>query len=275
MPIDSHNHFWCYSPVRHAWINEPMAILKQDYLPADLKVLLKENDLDGCIAVQAEESYDENAFLLDLASSNRFIKGIVGWMDMLAPNAHQKLSEYSQQNIMKGFRYVLQDKADRALMLDPKFIENLRLFQSYGYIYDLLILPDQLGIANQLVKSLPRQKFVLDHLAKPEIKQTHIMAWKKDIEALAKNENVFCKLSGMVTEADRQNHDYHHFVPYLNVALHAFGSKRLMFGSDWPVCLLASSYKQVAEIVSQYISTLSKAEQADIMGNNAIVIYNL
>ena len=275
MAIDAHNHFWQYHPVKHSWINEDMAVLKKDFLPENLSPLIQKNKIDGCIAVQADESETENNFLLQLAKENDFIKGIVGWIDMLADDAEERIQYYSRFKIMKGFRYVLQDKKDRALMLHPVFKKNIALLHKYGFTYDLLIFKDQLGFVNQLVQQFPQQKFVLNHLAKPEIKTKKIQDWNEAIIAIAKNENIYCKLSGMVTEADWNKNTYQDFVPYMEIILENFGSKRIMYGSDWPVCLLAADYENVFNIVEQFIGSLSNSEQEDILGNNAINFYNL
>ena len=275
MVIDAHNHFWQYHSLKHSWLNEDMAVLKRDFMPADLQLLLQQSSINGCVAVQADESEDENIFLLKLAAENDFIKGVVGWIDMLGDKVDEKLQYYGQFKKMKGFRYVLQDKTERALILFPEFKNNIGLFENYGFTYDLLMFKDQLVFANELVKEFPNQNFVIDHLAKPSIKLQEMNEWKKDMKRIAENENVYCKLSGMVTEANWINHTYSDFVPFMETVLKAFGSKRLLYGSDWPVCLLAASYNSVFEMSKKFISTLSETEKEDIMGNIAIRFYNL
>jgi L-fuconolactonase len=275
MVIDAHNHFWQYNAAKHSWINEAMDVLKKDFMPGDLKPLLQTSLVNGCVAVQADESEEENFFLLKLADENDFIKGVVGWIDMMDESMDEKLQKYFQQKKMKGFRYVLQDKKDRDLMLSPVFTNNIRHLANANFTYDILILNDQLIFANEMVKKFPKQKFIIDHLAKPAIKSQEIQQWQKQITAIAKNENVYCKLSGMVTEADWQNHTYNDFLPYMQTVLNAFGSSRLLYGSDWPVCLLAAPYYKVYEVTKQFISTLSAREQENIMGNNAMAFYNL
>lgn len=275
MIIDSHQHFWKYNSVRHSWIGDDMAVLKNNFMPADLEPLLKSNGVDACVAVQAEESEEENNFLLQLAEENNFIKAVVGWIDMPAENIESKLQQYKRFEKMKGFRYVLQDKPKRDLMLSPLFKKNLSYLNEYGFTYDLLILKDQLIFADELVKQFPRQKFVMDHLAKPAVKMKELKEWKKDITTIGKNENVYCKLSGLVTEADWENFSQNDFIPYVETVLEVFGSKRLMYGSDWPVCLLAASYSTTFNLAKQFISALSLHEQNDIMGNNAVSFYNL
>lgn len=275
MIIDSHQHFWKYNSVRHSWIGDDMAVLKNNFMPADLEPLLKSNGVDACVAVQAEESEEENNFLLQLAEENNFIKAVVGWIDMPAENIESKLQQYKRFEKMKGFRYVLQDKPKRDLMLSPLFKKNLSYLNEYGFTYDILILKDQLIFADELVKQFPRQKFVMDHLAKPAVKMKELKEWKKDITTIGKNENVYCKLSGLVTEADWENFSQNDFIPYVETVLEVFGSKRLMYGSDWPVCLLAASYSTTFNLAKQFISALSLHEQNDIMGNNAVSFYNL
>jgi L-fuconolactonase len=275
MIIDSHQHFWKYNSVRHSWIGEDMAVLKNDFMPADLEPLLKSNRVDACVAVQAEESGEENNFLLQLAEENNFIKAVIGWIDMLAENIESTLQQYKAFEKIKGFRYVLQDKPKRDLMLSPLFKKNLSCLDEYGFTYDILILKDQLIFADELVKQVPRQKFVIDHLAKPAVKLKEQKEWKKEITAIAKNENVYCKLSGLVTEADWKNFSQNDFIPYVETVLEVFGNKRLMYGSDWPVCLLAASYNTTFNLAKQFISALSLHEQNDIMGNNTVSFYNL
>jgi L-fuconolactonase len=275
MVIDSHQHFWQYNKARHGWIDDTMAVLKNDFMPADLEPLLKGNGIDGCVAVQADESETENIFLLELAKEYPFIKGVVGWINMMDTDIEPALQQYQQEKKIKGFRYVLQDKPERDLMLSPLFKNNLRYFKRAGFTYDLLIFRDQLVFANELVREFPHQKFVIDHLAKPAVKDGEINEWKKSITAIAKNENVYCKLSGLVTEADWKNVSAADLQPYLETALEIFGTKRLMYGSDWPVCSLAASYKKTFTFIQQFISSLSGDEQKDIMGKTALSFYNL
>jgi len=273
--IDAHQHFWNYDAVKHSWINEDMAVLKKDFLPQDLKPLLDSEKIEGCIAVQADESERENTFLLDLANENSIIKGVVGWLDFMDEKLEARLDFYSHEKLLKGFRFILQDKPDRALMLNSNFKKNIGLLLKYNFTYDLLIFTDQLSYANDLVKLFPNQKFVLDHMAKPLIKKGTLDNWKEEIINLAKNENVYCKVSGMVTEADWQAWEQKDFVPYLDAVTNAFGPKRLMYGSDWPVCLLAAEYNKVISIVKEFYKDFSDSEKQDIFGTNASNFYNL
>jgi len=273
--IDSHQHFWKFDPVRDSWIGDAMSAIQKDFMPDDLKPLLDKNDFDGCVAVQADQSEAENEFLLNLAENNDFIKGVVGWVDFRATDAGKQLEQLSSLKKLKGFRHVLQGEADRALMLNPQFMNGIRALKRHDLTYDILIFPDQLGYTYQFVKNFGGTRFVIDHIAKPDIKNKNIEKWATGIKAIAKHENVWCKVSGMVTEADWHNWVLNDFEPYLDVIFEAFGTKRLMFGSDWPVCNVAGGYQQMLSIVKNYTSKLSATEQADFWGLNAIEFYKL
>ncbi len=273
--IDSHQHFWKFDPVRDSWIDGSMAAIQRDFGPDDLKLILDKFEIDGCVAVQADQSEAENDFLLAHAEAHDFIKGVVGWVDLRAANVAERLSYYSQFKKMKGFRHVLQGEADRALMLTPQFTNGIRALKPFDYSYDILIFPDQLGYAYQFTKTFGGHRFVIDHIAKPDIKNKNIDKWANGIRAVAKNENVWCKVSGMVTEADWHNWVLADFEPYLDVVFEAFGPKRVMFGSDWPVCNVAGGYQQMLSIVKNYTSKLSADEQAQFWGLNAVDFYKL
>src|SRR5690606_18482203 len=201
--------------------------------------------------------------------------GVVGWVDFQADNIEERLSYYSTFPKMKGFRHVLQDESDRAFMLRPAFRQGIGRLNLFNFTYDILIFQDQLAYAKEFVSAFPDQPFVLDHLAKPDIRSAAIREWEKDIKALADHENVSCKISGLVTEADLKNWKFEDFKPYLDVAVAAFGTKRIMFGSDWPVCQIAASYQQVIGLVKQYFSSFSPDEQARFFGGNASAFYRL
>lgn len=273
--IDSHQHFWHFDPVRDSWITDDMQVIRRDFLPQDLGPILQENSIDGCVAVQADQTEEQNAFLLELAAENSFIKGIVGWVDLRAENIKESLEFYKQYGKMKGFRHVLQGEEDRALMLKPEFIRGISHLESFNFSYDVLIYPDQLKFTEELVRSFPNQRFVIDHIAKPNIKEKKPGDWKTDIEAVAAHQNVSCKVSGMVTEADFNKWQPSDFTPYLDVIFEAFGTQRIMFGSDWPVCEVAGGYKKVVELVENYTSKLSGHEQTLFWGQNAINFYDL
>jgi L-fuconolactonase len=275
MRIDAHQHFWKFNAVKHSWIDDEMAALRTDFLPHHLAPLLNEQGINGCVAVQADESEQENEFLLNLAQENPLIKGVVGWLDFLGADISERLDDYSQFDLMKGFRYILQGQVQRDIMLSDPFKKNIQLLEKHSFTYDILIFPDQLPYAEKLVSLFPNQAFVLDHMAKPLIKSGEINQWKKEMINLAKHENVYCKVSGMVTEADWSNWKYEDFVPYLEVVFNAFGSKRILFGSDWPVCNVAGGYSKIINIVKQYTADLTQAEQADFWGDNATKFYHL
>ncbi len=273
--IDAHQHFWKFDPIRDSWINEEMKIIQRDFLPENLQIILHQNGFDGCVAVQADQSEEENHFHLQIAEKFDIIKGIVGWVDLPSENIEERLEYYSRFEKMKGFRHILQGEVDRDLMLQPAFMRGISALSQYRFTYDLLIRQDQLRHIPKLVSSFPQQLFVIDHLAKPNIKSGEINEWKKAITNIAQFQNVYCKLSGMVTEADWKNWKREDFIPYIDVILECFGTNRILFGSDWPVCLLAASYKEAVSIVEDYFSSFSKEEQEKIFGLNAIQFYKL
>lgn len=275
MRIDSHQHFWLYNAIRHDWINEDMQAIRRDFLPSHLQPILAKNDFDGCVAVQAEQVVGENEFLLKLAAEHPFIKGVVGWVDLQAEDIDEQLSHYRQFPLIKGFRHVLQGEADRSLMLRPQFRQGIAALQKAGFTYDLLIFPDQIQICTELVSEFPNQPFVLDHIAKPYIRDGKIDQWAADIKALAQHPNVCCKVSGMVTEANWKAWHKEDFTPYLDVVVSAFGTDRLLFGSDWPVCNVAGGYDEVVSIVQDYFASFTASEQAAIWGENAARFYRL
>jgi len=273
--IDSHQHFWKYDPVKHNWIGEDMAVIRRDFLPEDLAPVLQENNVQGCVAVQADQSPEETDFLLGLSHQHDFIRGVVGWADLQSPAIEKSLEAYADFPALKGFRHILQGEKQRDLCLQDSFLRGISLLEKYNFSYDILILRDQLRFIPDLVSRFPNQRFVLDHLAKPAIRQGDITEWKQDIERVARYENVYCKISGMVTEADLQNWRIEDFIPYLDVILNAFSAGRTMYGSDWPVCLAAGNYTQVMHIVKSYFSSCSENEQQLFFGKNAIDFYHL
>jgi L-fuconolactonase len=273
--IDSHQHFWKFDPVRDSWIGKEMAVIQRDFMPEDLKPVLNKLGIDGCVAVQADQSEAETAFLLGLAEKHDFIKGVVGWIDLRGNDVGKRLEYFSGFKKLKGFRHVLQGEGDRALMLHPQFINGIRALKRHDFTYDILIFPDQLGYTHQFVKDFGGQRFVLDHIAKPDIKNKNIEKWANGIKAIAKHENVWCKVSGMITEADWYAWVLTDFTPYMDVIFEAFGPKRVMFGSDWPVCNVAGGYQQMLSVVKNYVVKLSDDEQARFWGLNAIEFYKL
>ena len=275
MVIDSHQHFWKYEPVRDAWITEDMQVLRQDFLPDDLEPILMANGVDGCIAVQAEQSLNETIFLVELAKAHQSIKGVVGWIDLLSEDLGSVLEKYCQVEVLKGFRHILQSEKE-GFMLQQKFLNGINLLGSFGFTYDILIYENQLDEALSLVGLVPDQvSLVIDHIAKPNIKERSFSYWKEKMKSMAKHPNVFVKLSGMVTEADWHSWETKDFEPYFESVLELFGPERIMFGSDWPVCLLAAQYSQVISITRDLIATLNASEQAAIMGGTATRFYSL
>lgn len=272
--IDSHQHFWKFDPVRDSWIDETMAVIQRDFLPEDLEPILKENQFEGCVAVQASQSEEETHFLLDLASKNDFIKGVVGWIDLRNENIEGRLQFFSDQKKLKGFRHVVQGEADD-FMYGTEFRNGIQALKKFNYTYDILIFERQLSAAISLVQDFPNQKFVIDHIAKPDIKSASINSWKRDIEEIAKYDNVWCKISGMVTEADWKNWKPEDLKPYLDVIFENFSVDKLMYGSDWPVLNVASDYHEVVKTLEDYISKFSIEDQNKIWFENAKAFYKL
>ncbi|HOZ84124.1 MAG TPA: amidohydrolase family protein [Niabella sp.] len=273
--IDAHQHFWKFDPIRDAWIDDSMKKIQRDFLPADLEPVLKANGIDGCVVVQSDQSEVENIFQLSNAMQYDFVKGVVGWVDLQARDIQDKLAHFSYYKKMKGFRHVLQGEKDRALMMRKRFLNGIGLLEQYNFTYDILIFPDQIRYATNLAAAFPNQRFVIDHLAKPYIRDKKTEGWKQDMQNIAQLPNVFCKISGMVTEADWRFWKPIDFNPYLDIVVEAFGTKRIMYGSDWPVCLVAASYKKMKAIVDKYFQAFSSHEKQAFYGGNAIRFYRL
>ncbi len=275
MKIDSHQHFWKFDPLRDSWMDEAtMNVIRKDFLPQDLKPILTENSFDGCIAVQADQSENETNFLLDLAQKNDFIKGVVGWVDIKYKGLESRLDYFSNQKKLKGFRHILQSE-NPEFMLSNDFQKGIKLIGEKNYTYDILVFPKHLKAVQKLLKNNEKQAFVIDHIAKPYIKKGLIKQWAKDMHKIAKFENVSCKISGIVTEANWKNWKENDVKRYLDVVFNAFGTNRIMYGSDWPVCLLAADYDKQLIIIQNYISKLSQNEQNKIMGVNAAHFYKI
>jgi L-fuconolactonase len=272
--IDAHQHFWKYNPLSHSWIDDAMAVIRKDFLPEDLAPVLKANGVAGCIAVQADKSEAETVFLIALAAQNDMIKGVVGWVDLCAANIDERLDYFQQFPIVKGFRHILQAE-DPSFIIQPVFLRGISSLKKNNFTYDLLIYPKHLPAAIQLVKQNPDQYFVVDHIAKPFIKNGLMEGWKEEIKELATFKNVYCKLSGLVTEADNHKWKQQDFIPYLDTVTECFGIDRMMFGSDWPVSLVAASYDSVLAIIKTYFESFSADEKAKIMGLNAFNFYHL
>ncbi|MFB9865694.1 amidohydrolase family protein [Rufibacter immobilis] len=273
--IDAHQHFWQFNPVRESWITDEMAVIKRDFLPEDLEPLLRRHGFDGCVLVQSAQPENENDFLLETAQRHAFVKGVVGWVDFLDEKVGERLEYYSRFDKLKGFRYILQGHPNPALMLRPEFKNGIAQLEKHGFTYDVLIYANQLEYTQKLMAAFPNQPFVIDHLAKPNIKGGELAEWQKGIQALARHENVWCKVSGMVTEAHCQRWTREEIFPYLDTVVEAFGTNRLLYGSDWPVCLLAASYERMLALVEDYFVGFSQAEKDAIFGENATSFYHL
>lgn len=273
MKLDAHQHFWHYDPIVYDWIDDSMQVIAKDFLPSDLAPLLQKNNIEGCIAVQARQSEEETDFLIELAQKNPFIKGVVGWIDLRAENIEDRLNHYAQFEVVKGFRHVLQGEPDLDFMLQPAFLRGIAALKIHNFVYDILIFPKQLPNACKLVALFPEQTFVLDHIAKPDIKNGDTAAWEKDIKALSAFPNVYCKISGMVTEADWSKPEPVVFTKYIDHVLACFGTEKVMFGSDWPVCQVAASYDRVVEIVEQNTQHLSATEKEMLWGKTCAKVY--
>jgi len=273
MKIDSHQHFWKFNSSEYGWIEESMKILQRDFLPQDLEPALKQQGFEGSIAVQARQSMEETQCLLQMANETPWIKGVVGWVNLCAQDIENQLAELSQNKKLVGVRHVIHDEADDLFMLRDDFRNGISCLGKYGLTFDLLLFPKHLKIAATLVCEFPDQLFVVDHISKPMIGRGILEPWKTDIQRIAQYPNVWCKLSGMVTEAVWDSWDQETFIPYLDVIFGAFGPNRLMIGSDWPVCLLGGSYSKITGIVSTYLEKFDSTTKSRIMGENCNVFY--
>ena len=274
MKIDAHQHFWHFDPVRDAWITEDMSAIRRDFLPEALHPLLKAQGMEGSVAVQADPSERETRFLLALATKHPYILGVVGWVDLLAPDLRKRLEFFSGFDRFCGVRHIAQAEADHFLARGD-VVHRIGMLQEFGLTYDILVYPQQMPAVLSLVNRLPDQPFVLDHLGKPLIREGGMEPWASHVRELAQHPNVWCKVSGLVTEADWGKWRPEDIRPYLDVVFEAFGPSRLMFGSDWPVCLLAASYPDVYELVHEYVSPLSAPEKEKLFGGNAAAFYGL
>lgn len=274
MKIDAHQHFWKYDPKRHEWINDAMQVLQRDFLPDSLAPILQQNGIDGCIAVQADQTFEETKFLVELASENAWIKAVIGWVDLKAENIESQLSYWKQYPIVKGFRHILQAE-EPDYMLSTKFLKGIDCLQKAGYCYEILIYPKHLSSALSLVKLFPDMPFVLDHIAKPNIKEQEMDNWKEGLQLLGQQKNVYCKISGLVTEADWKNWVPEDFSPYIQTVIETFGIDRLIYGSDWPVCLVAADYSAQLDISKRFFEDFSMLEKDLFFGENAKRFYKI
>lgn len=275
LKIDAHQHFWKYDPQRFGWINEHMQVLKQDYLPPDLKQEMRKTGFDGCVAVQASQSEAETDFLLELGEQYDYIKGVVGWIDLCDYNVRRRLAHYAQFPKLCGIRHIVQDEADDYFLLKPDFMRGVKMLPDFDLSYDILIFEKHLPATLQFVSYMPECRLVVDHIAKPKIAAGELSPWEENMRSLARYPNVSCKLSGMLTEADWKNWKPGDFKPYLDVVFEAFGPDKLMIGSDWPVCRLAGEYEEVIALVENYMEHFSEEDKVKVFGQNAIDFYNL
>lgn len=275
MKIDCHQHFWNYNPDEYGWISNEMEILKKNYLPEQLLNELSAAGFNGTVAVQARQCVEETQWLLNLAEQNDFIKGIVGWVDLCSPRVEEQLNQFSQHPKLVGVRHVIHDEPDENFILREDFLKGISLLNKFGLTYDILIFPRHLSNTIRLISQFPDQVFILDHIGKPLIKDKILSPWRENIEILAGFKNVYCKLSGIVTEADWKNWKKTDITAYLDVIFSAFGADRLMIGSDWPVCLIAGKYEQIMNVIIDYIQTYSHEDKYKILGETAIKAYKL
>jgi L-fuconolactonase len=275
MHIDAHQHFWLYSPAEYEWIDDSMMALRRNFLPHDLDPEMENAGFGGSIAVQARQTLEETRWLLDLAARSPSILGVVGWVDLRSPDVRSQLEVLARNPKLVGVRHVVQSEPDDRFLLQPDFLRGISVLEEFDLAYDILIYTRHLPIAAVFVKRFPRQRFVLDHLAKPPIKSGNFDSWARGISQLAAFPNVFCKLSGLVTEADWQHWTAQQIVPFLDVAFESFGPDRLMIGSDWPVCLVAASYARAVEVVKSYVLRKHPEDQDGLLGGNARRFYQL
>jgi L-fuconolactonase len=273
--IDSHQHFWRYDPRAYGWIDERMDVLKRDFLPADLEPPMRAAGFDGVVAVQARQTLEETAALLEWADRCPFVAGVVGWVDLCSADLRRQLGRFARHPRLVGVRHIVQGEPDDRFLLRPDFGRGIALLEEFGLAYDILIYARHLPVATEFVRRFPRQPFVLDHLAKPDVARGEIRNWSRDLRALAEAPNVSAKLSGLVTEADWTAWTADQIRPYLDVAFESFGAGRLMIGSDWPVCTLAGDYGRTMRVVTDYLADRPAAEREAVLGGNAQAFWNL
>lgn len=274
MRLDAHHHFWRYTPAEYGWIDDAMRAIRRDFLPAELQATIATARIDGVISVQARQSVEETAWLLELADRHDFIRGVVGWLPLAEIGMEKELERFAANRKLRSLRHVLQGEPD-GFMDRTDFNAGVRMLRRYGLAYDLLVVDRQLAEMIRFVDRHPDQLFILDHIAKPRIQHNELQPWAADLCQLAKRPNVYCKLSGMVTEADYSRWTETQLRPYMEITMEAFGPSRLMFGSDWPVCLVACPYDRWVAIVERFVSTLAPAEQRCFWHDTACKAYSL
>jgi L-fuconolactonase len=273
--IDAHQHFWRYSAAEYDWIDDNMRAIRTDFLPETFAPVLAPNGVSGTVAVEARQTLKETNWLLDLADEHSWIKGVVGWVPLADPNVGDTLASLVQRPRFKGVRHVVQGESDPAFLERTEFNRGIEECTKLGLVYDVLILERQLPATIKFADRHPNQVFVLDHIAKPVVQGVPSAPWVENIRELARRENISCKFSGVVTEVSGWQWTPELLRPYFDVVLEAFGPHRLMFGSDWPVCLVAASYAQWFEFVQSCVASLSANDRDRVLGGNAVQIYRL
>lgn len=275
MRIDSHQHFWIYEPIKDAWIGSGMEAIQKNFLPNDISGWLKRLDVDGVVAVQADQSTNETNFLLELGSVYAMIKGVVGWVDLRSEHLNDDLHRWSSNSLLKGFRHIVENEEDPDFLIKDEFLHGLQALEPFGYTFDLLVGSIHYPATLKCVAANPGINFVLDHMGKPQMRGGEFDFWANFIEDLSRSENVYCKISGMVTQADWNNWTADDFVRHVAHVVDCFGPERIMFGSDWPVCLLAAQYQDVLQVAEKTVEDLSKESLAGFWGRNATKFYGL
>lgn len=275
MTIDSHHHFWIYSAREYGWIDDDMSVIQRSFLPADLEAEIGKAGVDGVVSVQARQCLEETDWLLDLAGQHDVIRGVVGWFPLQSPAGKREIDRRATNPFLKGVRHVVQDEEDDEFILGEAFNKGVEWVGEAGLTYDILIFERHLPGAIRFADRHQTMHLVLDHIAKPRIRDNQWQPWVTRIQDLARRPNVWCKLSGLVTEADPRSWQVEQLEPYMDVVLEAFGPDRVMFGSDWPVCLVGCSYQRWVDVVRQAIATLSESEQAQVLGGSACRAYRL
>ncbi len=273
LKLDSHQHFWKYSDAEYGWIDDPA--LRHDFLPDDLQKELRTAKIDGCVSVQARQTVGETEWLLSLSDQHKFIRGVVGWVPLTSPTVEGDIEKFAARKKLKAVRHVIQDEKDDQYILRDDFNAGVSLLDKHGLAYDILIFDRHLPYAIKFVDRHPKQRFIVDHIAKPRIREGAVLPWRDNLREIAKRPNTWCKISGVVTEADHKHWTEAQLRFYIDTAIDAFTPKRVMFGSDWPVCLEATTYKNWAELMHRAVLQYSLAERASIFGGAAADAYHI
>jgi L-fuconolactonase len=273
--IDAHQHFWKYSAAEYGWIDDSMATLRRDFLPPESVREMASAGLDACVAVQVRQSLEETRWLLALAEDHPQVAGVVGWFDLQSADVWAQLDRFAAHPKLVGVRHIVQSEADDRFLVRPAFCRGIAQLEAFGLPYDLLIYPRHLPVASEFLSQFERQRFVLDHLGKPDIRGGERRIWERDLRRLAAHPNAYAKLSGLVTEAHHERWTPAQIRPYLDIAFDCFGAERLMIGSDWPVCTVAADYARTIAVVTDYVAALSSADRDAVLGGNAQRFWDL